>query len=112
MIYSPYFMAIGAAMSMTGAGARMFFLYRIVKADAERRGMKHPTFWGFMSISGNNSGGLILYLAKRKSHPIIRQNPRREEYIDKNKKKFGVGLIFLVIGAIIFIISLINITGV
>ena len=44
-------------MVLLGAFTLMYQIFRLVVLDAESRGMKHPTFWGIFSLSGNNGGG-------------------------------------------------------
>ena len=95
-----YLLAVGAAIFILGGVFSMYQLFRLVKTDAVCRGLKHPKLWGFLSISGNNQGGLILYLIARRNHPIVSMTEAQKAQIESCKKKIGVGLIFLVIGAI------------
>lgn len=96
-----YLAAVGGAAVLSGGVCRLSRLYKIVVTDAECRGLKSPKFWGFMSISGNNNAGLILYLLARKNHPVIRQSPQQKGFIARQKKIFATGLVFLITGAII-----------
>lgn len=95
-----YLLAVGAAALIVGGAFSIYQLFQLVKVDAVCRGLKHPKLWGFLSISGNNQSGLILYLIARRRHPIISMTDEQKTLIDNCKKKFGVGLIFLVISAI------------
>ena len=95
-----YLLAAGAAVLMVGGVFSIYQLFRLVKTDAVCRGLQHPKLWGFLSISGNNQGGLILYLIARRKHPIISMTSEQKTLIESCKSKIGVGLIFLVTGAI------------
>ncbi|MDE7361900.1 MAG: hypothetical protein K2N38_08195 [Oscillospiraceae bacterium] len=93
-----YFIAAGAAVFLVGGIFSTYQLYRLVQTDAACRGFKHPRLWGFLSASGNNQSGIILYLIYRRRYPIITITDEQRTLMDKGKKKFAVGLIFLVVG--------------
>lgn len=78
--------------------------FKIAELDARSRGLKHPKFLGFIAIGGQNSSGLILYLIGRHKYPSTLSNQDRE-VMNSRKKKVGVGLIFIVSGAIGLIIN-------
>ena len=101
-----YFVALGVAVLMVGGVFSMYQLYQLVKVDAKCRGIDHPKLWGFLAISGNNQGGLILYLIARRKHPILSMSDEQKTFIESSKKKIGVGIVFLVIGAIVCIWSM------
>lgn len=83
-------------------------IYRLTELDARCRGLKHPKFWGFFSLSGNNgSGGLILYLIGRRKYPITISTSEQKE-MSSRKQKAGVSLLFLAVGAIVLFAVLIN----
>ena len=98
-----YLIAMGAAVLMVGGGFSIYQLFRLVKVDSTCRGLKHPTLWGFLAISGNNQGGLLLYLLARRKHPIISMTEQQRRLIERCKKKIGIGLCFLVVGVIVCI---------
>lgn len=98
--------AIGAAAVIVGSLFSMCQLYRLVKLDAECRGMKHPGLWGAFALTGNNSTGLLLYLIGRRKHPIVSISEEQENLMARRKKRFGVGLVFLAAGAIMCVLSL------
>lgn len=93
-------LAVGIAILIVGATVSVYQLYRLVVADAKCRGIKCPRFWGLLASSGNNQSGIILYLIKRRNYPIQSMSDTEKVYIEKCKKKIGVGLIFLVLGGI------------
>ena len=95
-----YLIAVGAAVLIVGAAFSINQLFNLVKVDATCRGLKHPNLWGFLSISGNNQSGLILYLIARRKHPILSMTNEQKTLIESHKRKITVGLIFLVTGAI------------
>ena len=95
-----YLLAAGAAVLATGGVFSIYQLFQLVKTDAVCRGLQHPNLWGFLSISGSNQGGLILYLIARRKHPVISMTDEQKAFIESCKRKIGAGLIFLVIGAV------------
>ena len=95
-----YLLAIGSAVLIVGGAFSIYQLFQLVKVDAICRGLKHPKLWGLLSISGNNQSGLLLYLIARRKYPIISMTNEQKILIESYKRKIGVGLIFLVIGAI------------
>lgn len=95
-----YLIAFGVAVLIVGFSFCIYQFYQLVKADAVCRGLKHPKLWGLFAISGNNQAGLILYLIARRKHPVISMTDEQKLTIDRCKAKIGVGLIFLVVGAI------------
>lgn len=98
--YKMVIVAMGAAMVIVSSFFCVYQLYGIVKTDAECRGLKHPKLWGFFAISGNGQSGLILYLLGRRKYPILHMTQEQELSMEKGKKRFGICLLFLVLGAI------------
>lgn len=99
--YLMVMLAVGAAVIITGGVFSVYQMFRLVEADAKCRGLKHPKLWGVIAASGNNQSGLILYLINRKTYPIISMNDDERAFIERCKKKVGVGILFLAAGAII-----------
>ena len=99
--YYIFIIVIGAAIVIVGGVFAVYQLFRLVETDAECRGLKHPRFWGVFAVSGNGQSGLILYLIGRQKHPIISITNGQKSFMERCKKKFGVGIIFQVIGAMI-----------
>lgn len=99
--YFTFFIAVGAAILLVGGIFAVYQLFRLVETDAECRGLKHPGFWGMFAVSGNGQSGLILYLIGRRKYPILSMSNEQKLLIERCKKKFGVGIIFQVIGAMI-----------
>lgn len=81
-------------------------VYKMVEMDAASRGLKHPKFWGFFAMNGNNSAGLLMYLIGRRRYPVLQMTEEMKMEIEKRKKRAGVGLIFLAVGAIGFVVFL------
>lgn len=77
--------------------------------DAKARGLKHPKFWGFWAMNGNNSSGLILYLIGRRNYPVQNMSIEDQEKIETRKKAAGAALVFLALGAIGFVINVMRI---
>ena len=53
-----------------------------------------------------DTSGLLLYLIGRRNYPLIDLSPDSQSEIERRKKAAGIGLIFLVIGAIGLVISI------
>lgn len=99
--YYIFIIVIGAAIVIVGGVFAVYQLFRLVGTDAECRGLKHPRFWGVFAVSGNGQSGLILYLIGRRKYPIISVSNEQKLFMERCKKKFRVGIIFQVIGAMI-----------
>lgn len=93
-----YIIATGAAVFLVGGVFSTYQLYKPVRADAACRGIKSPRLWGALTAGGNNQSGIVLYLIYRRRYPIISVTDEQRTFMDKCKKKFAVGLIFLVVG--------------
>ena len=52
-----------------GSSTLAYQVYKMTELDATSRRLNHPKFWGFFSLSGNGSGGLLLYLIGRRKYP-------------------------------------------
>ena len=100
------FAAIGAAAVIVGGFFSMYQLYRLVQVDAECRGLKHPRLWGAFALSGNGQSGLILYLIGRRKYPVLSMTEEQRSAIAGHKRRFGVGLSFLAVGAIVCVLSM------
>lgn len=72
--------------------------------DAKARGLKHPKFWGFFALSGNNSSGLLMYLIGRNKFPILNMSEPVREEMAKRKKLAWVGAVAFAVGVIGFLI--------
>lgn len=95
-----------AAVVIAGAIGTMIQVYQITLIDAKARGLKHPKLWGMIAMNGNQSGGLILYLIKRRNYPILSIKEEERNQIQVRKKKAGVCILFLACGAIGMVISI------
>lgn len=83
-----------------------FQLFKITSLDAETRGLSHPKLWGLLATSGNNSAGLIMYLISRRKYPVINMSEEVIHEIESRKKRAGVGILFLALGTIGFVITI------
>ena len=95
--------AAGAAAAVIGGGYAVYQLFRLAETDARCRGMKHPRLWGLLASSGSNQSGLLLYLIRRKNHPVLSLSEEEKGLIQRRKRKIGVGIAFLVAGAVMLI---------
>lgn len=83
-----------------------FQLFKITSLDAETRGLSHPKLWGLLATSGNNSAGLIMYLISRRKYLVINMSEEVIHEIESRKKRAGVGILFLALGTIGFVITI------
>lgn len=97
---------ISCAVLIVGAFNTVYQIYHITVIDATARDLKHPKLWGLFAMNGNNSSGLLLYLIARKKYPLINLSTVNYAEIERRKKAAGIGLIFMAVGAIGFIISI------
>lgn len=101
------FAAAGAAALIVGGFFNMYQFYRLVQVDAECRGLKHPKLWSAFAVSGNNSAGLLLlYLIGRRKYPVLSMTEEQRKFMERCKRKIGVGFIFLAAGSIILVLSM------
>ncbi|MEG1947689.1 MAG: hypothetical protein RR139_11390 [Lachnospiraceae bacterium] len=98
------FIVIFGAIALVGATEVIYQIYKIAIVDAKARGLKNPKLWGLLAMGGNNSSGLLLYLIGRRNHPILNMSDEDRILIEKRKKSAGVGIVFLAIASIGFII--------
>lgn len=97
---------VSGAVLVVGAFETIYQIYHITVIDATARGLKHPKLWGFFTMNGNNSSGLVLYLIGRRKYPLIELSVESQAEIERRKKAGGIGLVFLSIGAIGLVISI------
>lgn len=100
-----WYMIVLIFVVLLGAFSLAYQIYKLTELDAISRGLKHPKFWGIFSLSGNNgNGGLLLYLIGRRKYPSEMTEDDRLK-MESRKKKAGVSLIFIAVGAIGLIIT-------
>lgn len=100
------FAAVGAAGVIVGSFFCVYQLYKLVQVDAECRGLKHPKLWGLFSVTGNGQSGLILYLIGRRKYPVLSMSEGQRDDMARRKKRFGAGLAFLALGAVVCVLSM------
>ena len=91
---------IFGAAAVVGAIETVYQIYQLTVIDAAARGLKHPKLWGLLAANGNNSSGLLLYLIGRRKYPVNSMDSRQVVIMEKRKKAAGIGLVFVVVGAI------------
>lgn len=91
---------ICSAVAFVGVFCVSFQIYRMTVIDATVRGLKHPKLWGFFTISGHNASGLLTYLIRRRKYPIVHKDENSFKQLERCKKIAGIGLLFVVVGAI------------
>jgi hypothetical protein len=94
-----WYLIVLVFIEILGASTLAYQIYKMTELDAASRGLKHPKFWGFFSLSGNGSGGLLLYLiGRRKYQSSISEADKL--VMESRKKKAGVSLSFLALSTI------------
>lgn len=97
-------MAVFVFVVFLGAFTLAYQIFKLTELDAKSRGLKHPTFWGIFSLGGSNgNGGLLLYLIGRRKYPS-NMNEEDRTVMSSRKKKAGVSLGFICVGAVGLII--------
>ncbi|MDO5601662.1 MAG: hypothetical protein Q4G07_02720 [Oscillospiraceae bacterium] len=100
-----WYQIIFVFVTLLGGGGCAYQIFRMAQLDASCRGLKHPGFWGLFAANGQN-GGLLLYLLGRKNYPLtISEEEKRT--MQSRKKKAAVGLVFIVLGAVGLIVTVI-----
>lgn len=94
-----WYMVVLVFLVLLGAVTLAYQVFRMTSIDAKSRGLKHPHFWGMFALSGEGSGGLLLYLLGRRKYPSNMSMGDRAS-MDSCKKKAGVSLILLALSAI------------
>lgn len=84
---------------LLGAANTVYQIFKMAELDAKSRDLKHPKFWGLFASGGQNSGGLILYLLGRKNYSSD-ISEEGKAIIQSRKNKIGIGLIFIIVGAV------------
>lgn len=97
---------IFVAILLVGAIETIYQIYKLTVIDATARGLKHPKLLGLLATSTNNSSGLLLYLIGRRNYPIQSLTSEQATQMEQRKRSAGIGLIFLVAGAIGCILSI------
>lgn len=95
-----WYLIIVIFIVMLGASTLAYQVYKMTELDAECRGLKHPKFWGIFSLSGQGSGGLLLYLIGRRKYPSSMSNSDKL-IMESRKKKAAVSLAFLAVSTIL-----------
>lgn len=89
-----WYLIVSVFLAILGGSTLAYQVYKMTELDAESRGFKHPKLWGVFSLSGNGSGGLLLYLIGRRKYQSS-MNEEDKAVMESRKKKAGVSLVFL-----------------
>lgn len=95
---------IFGAVAVVGGAETAYQIYKLTVLDATARGCKHPKLWGLLATNGNNSSGLLLYLIRRRKYPLHSIEDAQLRLMDQRKKSAGIGLAFMAVGAIGFVL--------
>lgn len=103
-----WYLVLLVFLVLLGAFTLAYQIYRMTELDAVSRGLKHPKLWGLFSLSGEGSGGLLLYLIGRRKYSSDMSGEDRA-VMESRKKKAGVSLILLALAAIgLFIVCILK----
>ncbi|MCR8743886.1 hypothetical protein [Romboutsia lituseburensis] len=94
-----WYLIVLAFIMILGATTLAYQVYKMTELDAISRGFKHPKFWGVFSLSGNGSGGLLIYLIGRRKYPSS-MSEADKLVMESRKKRAGVSLIFMALSSI------------
>lgn len=97
---------IFGAMAVVGGVETVYQIYKLTVIDATARGLNNPKLWGLLATNGNNSSGLLLYLIRRRKYPLNSIDDKQLQHMNKRKKSAGIGLAFMVVGAIGLVLCL------
>ncbi len=97
---------IFGAVAVVGMVETVYQIYKLTVLDAVARRLKHPKRWGLLATNGNNASGLLLYLMQRRKYPLNSISNEQLQLMEQRKKSAGIGLIFMAVGAIGFILCL------
>ena len=103
-----WYLVLLVFLVLLGAFTLAYQIYRMTELDAASRGLKHPRLWGLFSLSGEGSGGLLLYLLGRRRY-ASNMSAEDRAVMESRKKKAGVSLILLAFAAIgLFIVCILK----
>lgn len=106
-----WYMVVLVFIVLLGAFTLSYQIFKLTEMDAKSRGLKHPKFWGFFSIGGNNgSGGLLLYLIGRRKYPST-MSEQEKEIMHSRKNRACVSLCFIAFGSIGLMLTYLFIFG-
>lgn len=91
------FQMICFIVAVAGVLSLIYQVFQIVVLDAKARGLKHPNFWGLLSINDDN--GLLLYLLKRRQYSSMMTEAGKKT-IESRKRKAAISLGIAVVGTI------------
>lgn len=94
-----WYLIVLVFIAILGTSTLAYQIYKMTELDATSRGFKHPRAWGFFALSGNGSGGLLLYLIGRRKYPS-HMSESDKLIMESRKKKAGVSLSFLTLSTI------------
>lgn len=94
-----WYLIVSVFLVILGGTTLAYQVYKMTELDAKSRGLKHPKLWGLFSLSGNGSGGLLIYLIGRRKYPSS-MNEKDKAVMESRKKRAGVSLVFLGLAAI------------
>ena len=97
---------IFGAAAVVGGAETVYQIYKLTALDAAARGLEHPKLWGLLAANGNNSSGLLLYLMQRRNYPLKAIDGEQLQLMEKRKKSAGIGLAFMAVGAIGFVLCI------
>ncbi len=101
------YLLCGSAL-LTTVGFILFSVqvYRMIRLDAQIRGMKHPELWGLSAAGRGGIVGLYHYFVVRRQYPITNMTATDSNSISRHKLLATVFLALGTLGAILMLVSL------
>lgn len=91
------------------AACMCYYIFSLVMIDAKSRGIKNPKFWSIIATSGQNGGGLLLYLFTRRK-TISTMDPAEIEQFLRIKRKIYCLLAVIFFLFLLFIATIFRFT--
>ncbi|MDD6057243.1 MAG: hypothetical protein PUB98_03115 [Clostridiales bacterium] len=95
----------GGAMFLVGMTFFVYQLNKIIVIDAKTREIPSPKKAGFWAALGQRGEGLLAYFLIRKKYRVVAKTKQQEQELERGKKKALVGIVFMALGAILFVIG-------
>ncbi|MGY3749047.1 hypothetical protein [Vagococcus acidifermentans] len=96
-------LAVSILIIISGSVWLAVHVFQLIKIDAAARHIKHGNWlWPLISVSGQNSSGLLLYFIKRRKYPADYSAEDKAAAV-KLKKAIYKGLVIQLIGGLLLI---------
>lgn len=103
-----YLLLIGFSILFVGIFFTWYQLYKIVSCDTKRRGLPHPKAISFILSGGQRTAWwrIINISYYQKKYCIVDKSEDLVIQISRYKKLAGIGIVFMMIGAILSVLGI------